>query len=151
VKARVRRKRGGGFTLDLPERERDVVAALLPQLRELLVSGGPNAERLFPPAYANDSEREGEYRALVHDDLLERHLASVDVVEETLEAKVLDEEQLTRWMGAVNDIRLVLGTRLDITEDMDAVDPDDPDAPAYAVYDYLTWLLSQIVDALADY
>ena len=30
------------------------------------------------------------------------------------------------------------------------LDPDDPQVPAYAVYEYLGWLLSQVVDALGS-
>jgi hypothetical protein len=86
---------------------------------------------------------------MVHDELLERRLAALDRVEATLSATAVTEEELLGWMSAINDIRLVLGTRLDVAEDMAAVDVDDPEAPAYAVYDYLTWLLSQIIDALA--
>jgi hypothetical protein len=53
-------------------------------------------------------------------------------------------------MGAVNDLRLVLGTRLDVTEDMDDIELDDPRAPAFHVYHYLTYVLSEIVNALAE-
>ena len=52
------------------------------------------------------------------------------------------------WLTALNDLRLVLGTRLDVSEDDDDVDPDDPDAPAHAVYHYLGLLLGEVVDAL---
>ena len=62
----------------------------------------------------------------------------------------LDEDQINAWMGAVNDLRLVLGTRLDVTEDMDDIELDDPRAGAFAVYHYLTHLLAEIVDALAS-
>ena len=51
-------------------------------------------------------------------------------------------------MGAVNSLRLVLGTRLDVSEDMDEVDPDHPEAPAFAVYQYLSFLLETIVASL---
>jgi len=62
----------------------------------------------------------------------------------------LDEAQLLSWMGAVNDLRLVLGTRLDVSEETAFdQDPDDPDAPALAVYQYLSFLLETIVDALS--
>ena len=150
----MRRGRGGKLILDLPDRERELIGALLPQMRELLVGGDPSLERLFPPAYADDPEREAEYRSLVHDDLLERRLATIDVVEQTLTATTLDEEQLTAWMAAVNDMRLALGTRLDITEDredLDDIGPDHPDAASYAVYQYLTFLMGDIVDTLADW
>ena len=42
----------------------------------------------------------------------------------------------------------MLGTRLDVSEDDLDVDPDDPDAPAHAVYHYLGMLLGEVVDAL---
>ena len=57
----------------------------------------------------------------------------------------------TAWMTALNDVRLVLGTRLGIEDDEDGADvpEDDPRAPAFALYHYLGWLVSQVVDALA--
>ena len=42
----------------------------------------------------------------------------------------------------------MIGTRLDVSEDDLEVDPDDPDAPAHAVYHYLGMLLGEAVDAL---
>ena len=56
-----------------------------------------------------------------------------------------DYEALLRTF---NDLRLVLGTRLDVSEDMGPIDPEDPDAPALAAYEYLGWLLECTVDAL---
>ena len=150
AKRTVRRARDGTFQLKLTDEERDLVASLAEQLRELLLSDQPEGvERLFPPGYSNDEERETEYRLITHDELLEKRLASVDVLEQTVTQTSLTEEQLTAWMGAINDLRLVLGTRLDVTEDMERVAIDDPRAPALAVYQYLTYLLSEIVQALS--
>ncbi|HEX4818826.1 MAG TPA: DUF2017 family protein [Acidimicrobiales bacterium] len=150
AKRTVRRARDGTFQLKLTDEERDLVASLAEQLRELLLSDQPEGvERLFPPGYSNDEERETEYRLITHDELLEKRLASVDVLEQTVTQTSLTEEQLTAWMGAINDLRLVLGTRLDVTEEMDRVAIDDPRAPALAVYQYLTYLLSEIVQALS--
>jgi hypothetical protein len=146
----VRRARDGTFHLRLTDDERDLVANLAAQLRELLVSDETDGlERLYPPAYANDPDRESEYRSMVHDELLEKRLAAVDVVEQTAAATSLTEEQVTAWMGAINDLRLVLGTRLDVSEDQDLPALDDPSAPAFAVYQYLTHLLAEIVHALS--
>jgi hypothetical protein len=157
---RIRRARGGGFELRLPEGERRLLADLVPQLRQALTQGAggsgggvvdPGLRRLFPSAYADDAERDAEYRELVHDDLLARRLVALDVVESTLDATRLDEEQLLTWMTAVNALRLVLGTRLDVSEETDPVPaPDDPDAAALAVYGYLGLLLESIIDALAE-
>ena len=147
---KVQRARDGSFRLRLTDDERDLIATLTGQLRELLVSGETDGtERLFPPGYANDADRETEYRLLTHDELLQSRLAAVDVVEQSMTQTKLTEDELGAWMGAVNSLRLVLGSRLDITEDMDDVELDDPRAGAYAVYHYLTHLLAEIVDALA--
>ena len=70
-------------------------------------------------------------------------------MERTLDASELDESDLTAWMNTLNSLRLVLGTRLDVDEDPPELDEGDPLAPAYAVYEYLGWVLSQVVDALS--
>jgi hypothetical protein len=149
---RVKRLRGGGYQVRIPDEERALLAQLVPQLRELLTAttDDPSVRRLFPTAYNEDPERDREYQALVRDELLERRLSALDTVEETLDAERLDEDQLNRWMGALNDLRLVIGTRLDVDETMPTLEPDDPLASAYAVYEYLGWLLSQVVDALSE-
>jgi hypothetical protein len=74
------------------------------------------------------------------------------VVEASVEASVLSEEQLTAWMQSINSLRLVLGTMLDINEDDQELgfDPEDPDARTQALYGYLGGLLDEIVDAQLD-
>lgn len=149
----VRRARDGSFEVRLPDAERRVLADVLPQLRAALqgdASADPAFKRLFPVAYAQDAEHEAEYRELVGDELLTKRLANVDLVLSTIDAGHLAEEELFAWMGAINDLRLVLGTRLDVSEETDlAVGPDHPEAAAYALYAYLGWLLELLVDAVA--
>ena len=149
---RVRRTRSGAFQLRLEPEEREVFGHLIEELRGLLGAEDPVLERLFPPGYADDPELARQYRDLVHSDLTTQRLASLQVVEDTLEAKQLDEEQMGTWLTVVNDLRLVLGTRLDVTEDMaeDGIPDDDPRAPAFAVYGFLTWLEWQVVEVLAQ-
>jgi hypothetical protein len=150
---RVKRTRAGDFEVKLPAEERAVLEALAPQLRELLDGdlADPGLRRLFPTAYAEDAERDREYHALVRDDLADRRRAAVDTLLATLDERRLTEEQLTAWMGAVNDLRLVLGTRLDVSEETELIDdPDDPESALLALYGYLGFLLEQIVDALAE-
>ena len=151
---RVKRTRKGEFQLRLPPEERDLLRSLPGQLRELLLSGDddPSLRRLFPPAYLGEPERENEYRRLMGDELLSSRQAALDTMEATIDAEVLDEEQILGWLSALNELRLVLGTRLDVTEDMydEEVDPDDPRAPGLALYSYLGWLQEQVVAALSD-
>jgi Domain of unknown function (DUF2017) len=147
---RIQRDRSGGYRLRLPREERDVLRGLPGQLRELLHTSDPSLERLFPPAY-DDTDADDEYVALVRGELLEGKLAALEIVEQTVDAERLDEAQLNAWLGALESLRLVLGTQLDVTEATYAaeLDPGDPSAPALALYGYLSWLQEQAVEALA--
>jgi Domain of unknown function (DUF2017) len=147
---RVRRRAEGRYQVRLRPNERALVAELVVQLREQLLAStdDPSVRRLFPPAYPNDPEKDAGYQVLTRDELLEQRLAAIDVVERTLDGSDLDAGEMTAWMGTLNSLRLVLGTRLDVDEELPTIDPDDPLAPGYAAYEYLGWLLSQVVDAL---
>jgi Domain of unknown function (DUF2017) len=147
----VQRIRGGRFRLRLTPQERDLLRALPAQLQELLGTDDPALRRLHPPAYEDDPEREAEYRRLVQDDLVRQRLEALEVMRSTVEKDTLDQEQLSAWLGTLNDLRLVLGTRLEVTEDMyeEGLPDDDPRSPAFAVYQYLGWLEEHVVAALA--
>ena len=149
---RIKKTRKGQFQLRLPAEERELLRDLPRQLRELLEKDDPSLKRLFPPAYKDDAALEAEYRHYMADDLVASHRRSIDAMEETIDAEVLTEEQLLAWLGALNDLRLVLGTNIDVTEDMytQEMHPDDPRAPAFAVYTYLGWLQEQVVEALSS-
>lgn len=142
---------GAGYALKLDERERALIRQILGDMRALLMLDADDlrVRRLYPAAYADDAEKEDEYRRLTHEELRSARLANVDTVEASIEAEVLTEEQLTAWMQAINSLRLVLGTLLDISDDDQelAFDPDDPEARTQALYGYLGGLLDEIVDA----
>jgi Domain of unknown function (DUF2017) len=150
---RVRRNRKGQFEIRLAEPERELLRSLGPQMREVINDEDDDAAvaRLFPVAYRDDPDRENEFRLLARDELRSSHLAALATLEESAGAERLEEEQLLAWMRAINDVRLVLGTRLDVTEEGNErpTDVTDPRAPAFAVYDFLTWLQGEIVDALS--
>ena len=149
---RIRRTRNGEYALRFPQDERTILHGLPAELRTLLGSPDePAAERLFPPAYAEDADREQEYRLLAHSELVEGKLAALERMEATIDAQRITEEQLLGWLSVLNDLRLVLGTRLDVTEELrlDQIAPDDPQAAAYAMYGYLTWLEDQAIEALS--
>lgn len=152
MRDRIRRRGPGRYQVRLRPNEQVLIRDLVGQLREeLLVStDDPSLRRLFPPAYANDPERDAGYQVLTRDELLEGRLAALDTVERTLDAGGnLNQDELTAWMSTLNSLRLVIGTRLDVDEELPDLDPDDPLTPHYAVYELLGWLLAQIVDALS--
>ena len=61
----------------------------------------------------------------------------------------LSLEQADAWLSALNDVRLALGTTLNVTEDMpDQLSDDDPRAPHLGVYHWLTWMQESLVTAL---
>jgi hypothetical protein len=143
----------GGFRLRLSDGERELLRTLPGELRALLASerDDPGLRRLFPPAYERDEEGEDEYRRLVAGELLEGRRAALRLVEETSGRDRLTAEELDGWLRALNDLRLVLGTRLDVTEEVYEVeiDPAHPQAYELSVYAYLTWLQEQLVAAAA--
>jgi hypothetical protein len=144
-------RRQNRFIVRMDAQERDLIRQLLSELRELLALSpdDPRVRRLYPAAYADDAEFEDEYRSLTRDELQSGRLASIDAVEASVDAELLDIDQLTAWMQAVNSLRLVLGTMLDITDDDQELsfDPKDPNARTVALYGYLGGLLDEIVDA----
>jgi len=151
VKKRFRRTRSGDFDVRLSDEERTLLRNLIPQLRELIQRGEgdePSLRRLRPSAYPDDPDADAEYRSLVYSDLDARRLAGLDTLEATAAETRLSAEQLLIWMGTINDLRLVLGTNLDVSEESDlmpAGPADDPESQALVVYSYLGWLLEQIV------
>lgn len=155
LRRRVTRTPAGEFRLRLGQDERQVLRSLPGQLRQLMDEDpeDPSLRRLFPPAYAEDPDHEAEYRALMGDDLRQQRLAALAVVERTVDAERLSEEEALSWLSALNDLRLVLGTRLGVSEEAiggDEVDPDDPRSAGLALYGYLSWLEEQLVEALSS-
>jgi hypothetical protein len=142
----VRRVRGGLYKLRLSSAERDLLRDLPRQLKDLMAeTDEPALKRLFPPAYIDDPEGEAEYRRLVGDDLLQGRQASLDTMAATIDATELDEQQITAWLSCLNDLRLVIGTQLDVQED------DAPmDTPIHQVYYYLSMLEEAVISALAS-
>ena len=86
---------------------------------------------------------------MVGDDLLQGQLDALDTVERTIDGQIVDRDELDAWMRAINSVRLALGTRLDVSEDMGEIDPDDPDAHDRLVYEVLTVILGSIIAAMS--
>lgn len=153
VRKRFSAVRGGGVKVRIAKEERGVLRGLPAQLRQLMDDDpeDPAVRRLFPPAYRDRPDHEHEYRRLMGDDLRERRLAALAAMEETVDADVLTPEEASGWLRALNDLRLVLGTRLDVQDDTFAhdIEESDPRAPALALYGYLSVLEEELVEALA--
>lgn len=143
------RDRQGRFHPRLERSERELLESVARQAQEVLAADDPHTTRLYPVAYPGDVEAQTEYRVMTGKGLRDRHQHALDTLAVTASADVLDEGELHQWMGALEVVRLVLGTRLDVQEDMEEIDALDPRAGQYALYAYLSVLQGQIVDALA--
>jgi hypothetical protein len=129
-------------------------------MRTLLEADIPPSDavlkRLFPDAF-EDEEKASAYRDLIGDELHDRKTSALRTAIETLGASgpvnvALDEEQVDRWLALITDIRLAIGTRLDVTEERMAaeLDPADPDAAALSVLHWLGWLQESMLAAIQD-
>ena len=150
---RVRCVGTGQYELNLEDGEREALRTLAAWLRDRLAADttAPDVRRLFPPAYAEDQEREIEYQELMRDELLESRFRQLEVFEETSAAERIDEAQLLAQATA-STVSDRTGTELDVTEDDETfdVDPSDPNAGLRMTYGALGVLLEEVVEALAD-
>ena len=141
---------GDQVRMNLEVHERLLLGELLDELEGLLDDPDyPELRRLFPPAYSDHADDE-QYRSLVHDQLVSGRSKALATVRETLAGETLDLEQADQWLRALNDMRLVLGTRWDVTEQLDygKLDLNERRGRELAVYGYLSWLQEQLVEAL---
>jgi hypothetical protein len=140
----------------------DDVAAL-----EALLDGDPAAipstpedpvlARLLPDGYRDDPEAAGEFRKYTEPGLRsakqQAALAMLDTLPDAGGRIQLTPEQAQAWLKALNDVRLALGVRLDVTEDFEQqwakLGQDDPAWAAYEVYAWLGAVQESLVQALA--
>ncbi|MCF2532313.1 DUF2017 domain-containing protein [Yinghuangia sp. KLBMP8922] len=118
----------------------------------------PVLARLLPDAYRDDPEASSEFRRYTENDLRLRKCDNARMVRGDIAAAgteghmVLDEQHAQAWLGALNDLRLALGTNLGVSEDIDAyaesLDPDDPRLAMLAVYHWLGALQETLVESL---
>ncbi|WP_405017616.1 DUF2017 domain-containing protein [Kitasatospora sp. NBC_00070] len=126
----------------------------------------PALARLFPDAYGDPGKPDdqeavaysAEFRRYTEPDLRARKREDVLAVIRTLdglgagESLTLPAEECPRWLGATNDLRLILGTRLEVTEDDDffALPDDDPAKPLAMAYLWLGALQESLLEAISD-
>ena len=141
--------------------EAHVLEQLLTELQEFLEpdaldASDPVRERLYPAAYEDDADSDA-YRELTEAGLQqERRNRADECLADLRDARSLVRTDITlpgpdadRWIRVLNDLRLVLGTRLDISEDDDyELHPGDPDVHLRARYVWLTALQDMLVTTM---
>jgi hypothetical protein len=172
-----RRNRHGKVWLHLGDADRRLMGDLLAQMSRMLAEPDdaepvdplaelvgidptavrpedPALARLFPDAY-EDPDDADEFRRFTQRDLRSTKLGNITTASETLarpNPTQLSEAECLAWLGALNDLRLTLGTRLELGEDGPeeflALPDDDPRRAMYLVYDWLTYHQDRLVQAL---
>ena len=126
----------------------------------------PVLARLLPDFSTDDAQLSGALRELHEPELIAAKNGAAAVVMETLPAAAgallddlpagggrleLSPDRADAWLAALNDVRLALGTALDVSEDMpDELPPDDPRAGHLGVYHWLTYVQDGLVQSRAS-
>jgi hypothetical protein len=173
-----RRTATGRIVLRVDVVEKGLLTTLLEQLVEFvapdvaededplvqLVGLDPDAERpedpalarLFPDAYLDDVEAASEFRRFTERSLRDAKVAhartALDTLRRSGDKVTLTRDEAGAWLGALNDVRLALGTRLGVSEEameeFASLPDDDPRAATFHVYDWLTYLQETLVGAV---
>ncbi|MFB8212485.1 DUF2017 domain-containing protein [Streptomyces sp. NPDC056010] len=128
----------------------------------------PALARLFPEAYGDKGDElraaSAEFRRFTENDLRTRKREDALVVVRTLDALTpagdgaavltLTADECRNWLGSLNDLRLTIGTRLEVGEEEDEGSslyrlPDsDPRKPMVMAYLWLGALQETLVETL---
>jgi hypothetical protein len=135
----------------------DDLAAMIGLTGNTSLPDDPVLARLLPDGYRDDPEASGEFRRYTEQGLRSAKAAAARTVLATLPpggGRVrLSEPEAQAWLRALNDVRLALGVRLEVTDDFDdragEIGPDDPRSPYIEVYNWLADLQETLVRALS--
>ena len=136
----------------------DDFVALLQETEE----DDPGVARLTPDAYPDDDDASAAFAAATRADLLDRRLHDARTMRSALDAfdpdaDVTDEvaraprdvivrrEDVDAWLRTLTAIRLVIATRLGITEEQPDVGGD-----GQAVYDWVGYRLELLIEAVDE-
>jgi hypothetical protein len=172
---------GGGAAIALDEVEISILRSLAVQLLELVGPGDqpagaeddplaqlfaegptkppddPALARLFPDAYEEPGDA-AEFRRYTENDLRARKredaLAMIRALDGGGPVLELGPDQARQWLGGLNDLRLTIGTRLEVTEDesdeLYHLPDSDERKPLVMAYLWLGGLQESLVEALLD-
>ena len=124
-----------------------------PGLAEVGIGGSshlprdPALARLLPDAYRDDPEAASEYRRLTETSMVARKVAAAQGLVDTLgDGDVrLDSDAVGVWLRAINDLRLIIASRLGIVEDDDAGTGDEV---MQDIYYWLGYVQGSLLDEL---
>jgi hypothetical protein len=147
-----------GLRASLDQDEATLLRHLIDEMKTLLEADLPRVDpvtaRLFPDAH-EDTEEAESYRSLIGHELRTAKLEALEAVSSRLGKSgaletSIPEDEVTPWLTLVNDLRLAIGTRLEVDETKmgSELDPEHPDTPAMSVLHWLGWVQESILTAM---
>jgi hypothetical protein len=156
---RIRPDGKGGFELRLSAPEQALLTSLPAQLDALLATLDPaglntgalsgSLARLLPPAYPRDADAEEAFARSSRPDLLASQREDLAALARVAEQSRASAEELEAACSAINDLRLVLGSALEVSEDPPVIDDADPNFAQWVCYGFLSSLQEEIVEVLS--
>jgi len=136
----------------------DPLAQLLAMPSEIVTPDDPVLLRLLPNAYT-DPEAASDFRRYTEPQLRGAKQKNLRLVREQLTVLVdeklggvIEEIEADVWLKALNDLRIALSIRLEISETsfetFELLPDEDPQKPVYAVYFWLGWLQENLLELL---
>lgn len=162
------RRRRGHYVATFAADEVRVLRKVASEVVGLLTEGfdheDPVVGRLFPDIYPRDPENSADFRRYTEGDLKTAKIDQAGAVLAALPPATggevrLDAEAAEAWLRALNDARLAMGVRLEITDGTDlgdeldeAVlrDPTSTRVFQLSVYAYLGYLQESLLQALIE-
>lgn len=134
----------------------DPLAAMLGIDPDAVPSDDPALRRLLPDAFVDDDEAAAEFRRFTERELRDGKVRHALEVQRSLQEQGLTVRiqgpSISAWLGFLNDTRLVLGARLELTEEnqeeLAELPDDDPRASLFGLYGWLTHLQESMVQSL---
>ena len=114
------------------------------------ISDDPAVARLLPDAY-DDPDDARDFRRFTENDLRQAKMQHAMTVVEEIErsGEKVSVASTNSWLGLLNDARIAVGTRIQISEDnheeLAGLPDDDPRSGLFHVYDWLTFLQESLV------
>ena len=114
------------------------------------ISDDPAVARLLPDAY-DDPDDARDFRRFTENDLRQAKMQHAMTVVEEIEhsGEKVSVGSPDSWLGLLNDARIAIGTRIQISEDnheeLVGLRDDDPRSGLFHVYDWLTFLQESLV------
>ncbi|MCA1839339.1 MAG: DUF2017 family protein [Actinomycetota bacterium] len=153
------KSRRGEVSVDLNAEETDLLRNLIADYEQLLDAdhdaNDPVRRRLFPDASLDDHEANEKFIELTRDSLDEHKRETIKIAIGSLGPQGewqgwVSEDERDAWLCLLADLRLAIGVRIGVTDEMmerDA-DPRDPQQWPLAVLHYLGALQGSLVDAV---